>query len=763
MADVQVTKGDLILNKTQKILAGIVLIVGVMVFAFVSLSPDRTPYNNFQQTEDDQNVTSRIRDSYMIEGDLYIEFYHEGPGQQPVTIVGRDDYELEKEFIGPFETNRLIVRDFDHKEFDLHVGPTSDVFTFGDSKFDYLQFRSDLYENRNCDIQECRICFDFNKTREFSESAYEFKTHITNLQQDSNRWHDVSNVHLENYVTRESMGTVIELRNVSVEHSYTCEYDFNFTTTPVRYAWCYSSDVNGTTVQFEHRFDRGNIPSKTIWWNETVEREVGVPGLVNKSTFRTVTRSQVKNAIQNADIGDTGTICIAGNVQAGEIVDVWPEAFDNTYEEYATWEAAEWLYHKNLTILNSSLTLSDGNLPVPFHFFDEDLRDSGKVRPDGHDIAVVSNESVQLPHTMEFNQTYNSTHAEIVLTVFVPAVASTADTTVQLWYGNDDIVGSEENESGVWNNTDGALTYFAVYTFPNVTHPFHDSSGFREDATCKNAANCPVWNTSNSGVVGKGVYIQSTNNDGLFVMQADGSQLGEAFWTCAWAAPMAPADNAVVQGGTTSLGSPYYQWINQYVSNRFRWDATANTLNSGANPPEDGTFLHTCVVLDGTGDLDAVYLNGDNIGSSTAGSSDFSSVNHSTIGWLHHSNDNGLGHFNGTVDQVYWGTGSLTDSLYTVMYQLEGNASGHFTIGPEQGAAAGDDCGCPDPIADWQIDDGSNCILDTACYMPENEFRLLSGTLIIRGSGKLTAQCSDIREQGTATLVVENGDGLVCV
>lgn len=54
-----------------------------------------------------------------------------------------------------------------------------------------------------------------------------------------------------------------------VEHSYICQYDFNYTQDM---AWCfYTTPENGTTktiIVFKHNWTHGNIPQKTIWWNE---------------------------------------------------------------------------------------------------------------------------------------------------------------------------------------------------------------------------------------------------------------------------------------------------------------------------------------------------------------------------------------------------------------------------------------------------------------------------------------------------------------
>lgn len=58
--------------------------------------------------------------------------------------------------------------------------------------------------------------------------------------------------------------------NVSEEYNYTCVYNFDYNSD---YAWCYLSSNGTTQVVFNHSYDRGNIPTKTIWWNETHEEE----------------------------------------------------------------------------------------------------------------------------------------------------------------------------------------------------------------------------------------------------------------------------------------------------------------------------------------------------------------------------------------------------------------------------------------------------------------------------------------------------------
>lgn len=57
-----------------------------------------------------------------------------------------------------------------------------------------------------------------------------------------------------------------------ITHSYTCNYDFNYTTNP-NYFTCYSNNDNGTIVYKEGSFDWGNLQTQTAYWNETIETE----------------------------------------------------------------------------------------------------------------------------------------------------------------------------------------------------------------------------------------------------------------------------------------------------------------------------------------------------------------------------------------------------------------------------------------------------------------------------------------------------------
>ena len=61
----------------------------------------------------------------------------------------------------------------------------------------------------------------------------------------------------------------------NITNSYTCKTPyFNYTLDP-KHAWCYTEKYNNITLQYEkreiysHDFDYGNLPTKTIYWNES--------------------------------------------------------------------------------------------------------------------------------------------------------------------------------------------------------------------------------------------------------------------------------------------------------------------------------------------------------------------------------------------------------------------------------------------------------------------------------------------------------------
>ncbi|MHA1913418.1 MAG: DUF2341 domain-containing protein [Promethearchaeota archaeon] len=106
-------------------------------------------------------------------------------------------------------------------------------------------------------------------------------------------------------------------------------------------------------------------------------------------------------------------------------------------------------YHKILTIDHNNVdgTGSHTNFPFLVSLLDEDLRFD--VQSDGDDIAFSSG-SQWLDHQIElFNQTYDSTRAQLVAWVRIPYLSTVANTTITMHYGNS-TMSSRQNPEGVW-------------------------------------------------------------------------------------------------------------------------------------------------------------------------------------------------------------------------------------------------------------------------------------------------------------------------
>ncbi len=108
------------------------------------------------------------------------------------------------------------------------------------------------------------------------------------------------------------------------------------------------------------------------------------------------------------------------------------------------------IYYKAITIDHNLVSGSGNhtNFPVLISIFDSDLHDN--VQSNGNDIAFA-NESAWLDHEIElFDQTYNSTHAQLIAWVRIPSLSTSVDTIIRMYYGNSTIT-NQENPAGVWN------------------------------------------------------------------------------------------------------------------------------------------------------------------------------------------------------------------------------------------------------------------------------------------------------------------------
>jgi hypothetical protein len=94
--------------------------------------------------------------------------------------------------------------------------------------------------------------------------------------------------------------------NISnIERNYTCsDTIFNYTFSP-KYAWCWHQELNSSySIIFNHTFLRANLPTATIWWNDTIY----IPYNVEKNRTNCIRTGQAWLLVNNSGVISNYTV-----------------------------------------------------------------------------------------------------------------------------------------------------------------------------------------------------------------------------------------------------------------------------------------------------------------------------------------------------------------------------------------------------------------------------------------------------------------------
>ncbi|MFX1455670.1 MAG: DUF2341 domain-containing protein [Promethearchaeota archaeon] len=271
--------------------------------------------------------------------------------------------------------------------------------------------------------------------------------------------------------------------------------------------------------------------------------------------------------------------------------------------DYFTW-------YKEIIIDHTMVSGPDEllNFPVLISCFDEDLHD--KVQADGNDIAF-SNGMAWLDHEIElFDQTYNSTHAQLVAWIRVPNLSSSEDTILYMYYGNS-TMGSRENPVGVWDET---------YEF--VLHMNQDpSSSDILDSTLNEfdfdveALGSMTSDDLVIGQTGKALAFDGVD-DYIFLPFSEGfsgpiDKMNFEFWLMLPDGGPPPSRDYLGAPASAS-GHPYLSFYDDSFEFKIATvEPDSEVLNSAQTTFNAGTWYHFSAVWDGTGaGLHRIYIDG---------------------------------------------------------------------------------------------------------------------------------------------------------
>jgi hypothetical protein len=303
---------------------------------------------------------------------------------------------------------------------------------------------------------------------------------------------------------------------VNTSRSFTCPTGvFNYTITPTKHAWCWLNEsiVDGSnntigekhTLYFEHDFESGDIPSQTIYWNDSeIVDWKRVTGGVQKLDYEFGGMNKwfyVKNVpIQaNRSYLARARIMVLPKHSAGGKYwfaikpsgETIPEAIANKHF-YAIdpWWNSTFARKKELNITGGSASLTDFTAHVKVDY-DTDMQ------LDYDDLAFVdSTETTLLTHEVAFS---NTTQADVWIRI--PTLA-TGINTIYMYYNNSEVTSS----SNIYDTWDDSTLVVLHLDEPDNTEYMLDSKNADDNGTFFGTRDMK------SGIIGNAAFIDSTGD-----------------------------------------------------------------------------------------------------------------------------------------------------------------------------------------------------------------------------------------------------------
>ncbi|MFW9773597.1 MAG: DUF2341 domain-containing protein, partial [Candidatus Thorarchaeota archaeon] len=324
-------------------------------------------------------------------------------------------------------------------------------------------------------------------------------------------------------------------------------------------------------------------------------------------------------------------------------------------------------YYKVITIDHNKVsgTGSHKNFPVLISIFDSDLHND--VQSSGNDIAFA-NKTNWLDHELEFfDQSYNSTHAKLVVWVRIPSLSTSIDTNIYLYYGNA-TMNSRENPTGVWDAN-----------FEGVWHLSEDPSGTIYDSTSKNHDGTP-HNSMNSTDQVEGQIDGSIDFDGIDDYLDMGSTIDIAstsFSLSTWAKRgSSGVADIIFQQGPAGVNTGLH--VGFRSNNLFTFAFWADDLDTSQSYT-DSDWHHWVCTYDSSVRARKIYRDGVNVASDTASNHFLASGDTFYLGYDGMVNDG----FHGQLDESRILNIALSSGWINTTYTNQNDPENFCLIGRE--------------------------------------------------------------------------------
>jgi YD repeat-containing protein len=131
--------------------------------------------------------------------------------------------------------------------------------------------------------------------------------------------------------------------------------------------------------------------------------------------------------------------------------------------------SAEYAYRKAITIDHTKVSATLTNFPVLVSISNDNDLKNHVTSANGYDLVFKDGSCTKLDHELE---RWDGSTGTLVAWVRIPSLSSTADTVINIWYGDSGVTTSQENKTGVWDSN-----FKGVWHLKEASGPAKDSTG----------------------------------------------------------------------------------------------------------------------------------------------------------------------------------------------------------------------------------------------------------------------------------------------
>jgi MSHA biogenesis protein MshQ len=354
--------------------------------------------------------------------------------------------------------------------------------------------------------------------------------------------------------------------------------------------------------------------------------------------------------------------------------------FDQTacFDYPTNWYDIAWHHRRTITIHASQVAANLTNFPVVLSINDATIL--GKLQSGAQDVLITLGDGkTKLSHEIELFDAATST---LVVWVRAPALSSTTDTSLYLYYGNATCA-SQEDAVNVWDASDQGVWHLGEKATAGATTAVH------HDATGHGYEGSQKGNSDTAGKLGRGQSFDGVSNY-IDIANPTGVVIGTADCTIsAWIKTAAAADFLSIV--SKSQAAPMAWTLGTKVfalglGHLLGFESYAVATVTSPAPLNNGNWRHVVwTQASGTPATWALYVDGVPKGSQTCSPQPDASTFGLRFGSAVPGSNIGGSFFNGTIDELRISSTPRSAAWILTSFRSQGTPASFYALGAEEG------------------------------------------------------------------------------